>query len=58
MIALRLLVVLAAIAIAALVAGYFLSGKRLYLRWAARTLVVTGGCALVFFAILLLEGLA
>ena len=58
MIALRLLVMLTAIAIAVLAAGYLLSGDRRYLRWARRALLYAGAAALIFFAILLLERLA
>lgn len=58
MIALRLLVLLTAIAIAVLAAGYLISGDRRYLRWARRTLLYAGAAALIFFAILLLERLA
>jgi hypothetical protein len=58
MIALRLLVILTAIAIAVLVAGYLLSGDRRYLNWAKRGLLYAAAAALVFFAILLLERLA
>jgi hypothetical protein len=57
-IALRLLVILTAIAIAVLAAGYLLSGERRYLRWARLTLMYAGAAALIFFAILLLERLA
>ena len=57
MIALRLLVLLTALAIAVLAAGYLISGDRRYLRWARRTLVYAGAAALIFFAILLLERL-
>jgi hypothetical protein len=58
MIALRLLVIGAAIATALLVAGYLFSGDRRYLRWARRALLYSAAAALVFFAILLLERLA
>jgi len=57
-IALRLLVILTAIAIAVLAAGYLISGERRYLHWARRTLMYAGAAALIFFAILLLERLA
>jgi len=57
-IALRLLVILTAIAIAVLVAGYLLSGDRRYLRWGRRTLMYAGAAALVFFAVLILERLS
>ena len=58
MIALRLLVILAAIAITGLVAGFLISGDRRYLGWARRTLLYAGGAALIFFAVLLVERLA
>lgn len=58
MIALRFLVILTAIAIVVLVAGFFVSGDRRYLGWARRALLYAGGAALIFFAILLVERLA
>lgn len=58
MAALRLLVILAAVAVAGLVAGYLLNGDRRYLRWAGRTLVIAALVALGFFAILIVERLA
>jgi hypothetical protein len=58
MIALRLLVILTAIAIAVLVGAYLISGDRRYLGWARRALLYAGGAALIFFAVLLLERLA
>jgi len=57
MAALRLLVILAAVAIAVLVAGHLLTGDRRYLRWAGRTLAVAALVALGFFAVLLFERL-
>jgi hypothetical protein len=57
MVALRLLVILTAIAIAVLAVGYLLSGDRRYLSWAKRTLLYAASAALIFFAILLLERL-
>lgn len=58
MIALRLLVILTAIAIAVFAAGFLLSGDRRYLRWAKRTLLYAGAAALVFFAVLIAERMA
>ncbi len=58
MLALRLLVILAAAAVAICVAGYLLGGDRRYLRWAGKILGFAGAAALVFFAILLLERIA
>jgi hypothetical protein len=55
MIALRLLVLLTALAIAVLVGGYLLSGDRRYLGWSRRVLAWAGVAALIFFAVLLLE---
>ncbi len=55
MIALRLLVILTAIAIAVCAAGYLISGERKYLGWAVRVLKYAGAAALIFFAVLLLE---
>jgi threonine/homoserine/homoserine lactone efflux protein len=54
-IALRLLVILTAIAIAVCAAGYLISGERKYLGWAVRVLKYAGAAALIFFAVLLLE---
>lgn len=55
MIALRLLVILTAIAIAVCAAGYLISGDRKYLGWAMRVVKYAGAAALIFFAVLLLE---
>lgn len=55
MIALRLLLILTALAVAVFTAGYLFSGDRRYLRWAARSVKYAGAAALIFFAILLLE---
>jgi hypothetical protein len=55
MIALRLLVILTAIAIAVCAAGYLISGDRKYLGWAMRVVRYAGAAALIFFAVLLLE---
>lgn len=55
MIALRLLVLLTAVAIAVCAAGYLISGERRYLAWAVRVLKYAGAAALIFFAVLLLE---
>jgi hypothetical protein len=57
MVAIRLLVILTAITIAVLVAGYLLKGDKRYLRWARRSLLYAAAAALIFFAILLLERL-
>lgn len=58
MVALRLLVILAAVAVAVLVVGYLLNGDRRFLRWAGRTLIIAALVALGFFAILIVERLA
>jgi len=55
MIALRLLLILTALAVAVFTAGYLFSGDRGYLRWAVRSVKYAGAAALIFFAILLLE---
>ena len=57
MIALRFLVIAAALAGAACAIGFLLTGERRYLAWAVRVLKVTGVVALVFFAILFAEKL-
>ena len=58
MIALRLLVLLTAVAIAVCAAGYLISGDRKYLGWAVRVVKYAGAAALIFFAVLLLERIA
>ncbi len=58
MFALRLLVLLTAVAVAVCAAGYLLSGERRYLGWAVRVIKYAGAAALIFFAILLLERIA
>ncbi len=58
MAALRLLVMLAAVAIAGLVVGHVVTGEPRYLRWAKLTLAIAALVALGFFAVLLFERLA
>lgn len=58
MFALRLLLLLTAVAMAVCAAGYLISGDRRWLGRALRALKVAGAAALIFFAILLLERLA
>jgi hypothetical protein len=58
MIALRVLLIAAAVAVAVCVAGYLLSGDRRWLRRALGSLGVSAAAALIFFAILIAERLA
>ena len=55
MFALRLLLLLTAVAVAVCTAGYLFSGDRRYLGWALRCVKYAGAAALIFFTILLLE---
>jgi hypothetical protein len=55
MIALRLLLLMTALAVTVCAAGYLLGGDRKYLRWAGKILKVGGAVALVFFGVLILE---
>ena len=55
MFALRLLMLLPAVAVAVCTAGYLFSGDRRYLGWALRCVKYAGAAALIFFSILLLE---
>lgn len=57
MIALRMLLLLTALAVAICVGGFFLSGDRRYLGWAVRCLKFATAAAVIFFAVLLLERL-
>ena len=57
MLALRLLLLLTAVAMAVCTAGYLISGDRRWLGRALRALKYAGAAALIFFAILLLERL-
>jgi hypothetical protein len=55
MIALRLLLLMTALAVTVCAAGYLLGGDRKYLRWAVKILKVGGVVALVFFGVLIIE---
>ena len=54
----RILLILTALATAAGVVGFLLSGERRYLRWAFKALLAGLAAGLVFFAILIAERLA
>lgn len=58
MLALRVLLMVAAAAVAVCVAGYLLSGDRRWLGRALKALGVSAAAALLFFAVLIAERLA
>jgi hypothetical protein len=55
--ALRLLVVVAVLALAALVVGYFATGQRRFLSWALRLFVLSLAAGFAFFAVLIADRL-
>jgi hypothetical protein len=53
----RVLLVLAVVALLALIIAYFSTGQRSYLNWALRVFVATVLSGLVFFAVLIVDRL-
>jgi hypothetical protein len=58
MLALRVLLIVAAAAVAVCVGGYLLSGDRRWLSRALKSLALSAAAALIFFAVLIAERLA
>ncbi|MCE2970333.1 MAG: hypothetical protein LW847_08980 [Burkholderiales bacterium] len=54
---LRVLFIVAALTVAGLVAAYFATGERKFLRWALRVFVAAVGAGLLFFAVLIADRL-